>query len=367
MPDQETKQELIAAAKSLAPPVEGFSLRPRNFDEAFRFANLMAESDLLPKEFHGKPANVLVAVQLGMELGVSPMQALQNMYVINGKPAIYGDLLPAIVFQSGLLESIHEEGDEKEAKCTVKRRGHDPITRTFSMEDAKRAKAMEHGQMISLADKQTYKSYPKRMLQMRARAWAIRDMFPDVLKGVAIREEIEDSIETTATHIPEEAPIATPQPLKEKPDVETDAAKVVQPTDGVSKPAEREDAQGKGEGESAKEDAEGKPQEKPKIGKGKKNGEAKAATVVSDVHAGGPSGEASTGTQRPNGKPWEDESVPIEKRILAWVEHGPETEVKAPQNFLTQNFNQIPKERQIPILREYNKRRQGIWMREKAG
>lgn len=185
-PKQEQTKDLIEAAKKL-PPAENFSLRPRNFEEAYRFANLIAESDLIPKEFQKKPANVLLAVQLAMELGVSPMQGLQSIYVVNGRPSIYGDLLPAIVFQSGYLESMTEEGDEKQASCTVKRIGHDAVTRTFSMAEAERAGLPGRNP--------TYKSYPKRMLQMRARAYAIRDAFPDVLKGVAIREEIED-IET---------------------------------------------------------------------------------------------------------------------------------------------------------------------------
>src|SRR5262245_20992965 len=201
-PPLETKQEMISRAKELAAPDGGFSLRPRTFDEAYRFANLIAESDLIPPEFKHKPANVLVAVQLGMELGVSPMQALQNIYVINGRPSIFGDLLPAIVFQSGFLESIKEEGDDKTATCTVKRNGHEAISRTFTMEQAERAKLPERNP--------TYKAYPKRMLQMRARSWAFRDMFPDVLKGVGIREELEDEniIETTARREPLQKPKA---------------------------------------------------------------------------------------------------------------------------------------------------------------
>src|ERR1051325_7073679 len=100
---QESKQELIETAKKMPAMEGGFNLRPRNFEEAYRFANIMAESDLVPKDFQKKPANVLVAVQLGMELGVSPMQALQNIAVINGRPCIWGDLLPAIIFASGLM------------------------------------------------------------------------------------------------------------------------------------------------------------------------------------------------------------------------------------------------------------------------
>jgi hypothetical protein len=199
---EETKEELIAAAKS-QPPMKDFSLRPRTFEEAFRFANLIAESDLVPKEFQRKPANVMVAVQLGMELGVSPMQALQNIAVINGRPALWGDLLPAIVLNSGLMEQFDEQGDEKEASCTVKRKGFAAITRKFSMEDANRAGLP--------ARNPTYKSYPKRMLQMRARAFAFRDMFADVLKGVAIKEEVEDmeprDITPANTEPPKELPV----------------------------------------------------------------------------------------------------------------------------------------------------------------
>lgn len=88
---KEEKTDLIAQAKTL-PPTEVFSLKPRTFEEAFRFANLIATSTLIPKEFQSSPANVLIAVQLGMELGVAPMQALQNIAVVNGRPVIWGDL-----------------------------------------------------------------------------------------------------------------------------------------------------------------------------------------------------------------------------------------------------------------------------------
>lgn len=200
---QEEKKELIERAKQL-PMTDVFSLRPRNFDEAFRFANLIAESDLLPKEFYKKPANVLVAVQLGMELGVAPMQALQSMYVINGRPSIYGDLLPAIMFHSGMCELFDESGDETKASCTVKRKGFAAITRTFSMAEAVAAGLPNRNP--------TYKSYPKRMLQMRARAFAIRDAFPDVLKGVAVYEEEKDreSVDITPSK-----PMQIPQPTQE--------------------------------------------------------------------------------------------------------------------------------------------------------
>jgi len=162
------------------------NLTPQTLDEALRFSEILAKSSIVPKDYQGNPGNVLVAVQWGAEIGLPPLQAMQNIAVINGRPSIWGDAMIALVRGSGLLESIEENiGENGEvASCTIKRRGEAPVTRTFTMEDAKRA---------GLAGKQgPWKQYPKRMLQMRARAWALRDVFPDVLKGIHIAEEAQD-------------------------------------------------------------------------------------------------------------------------------------------------------------------------------
>jgi len=54
----------------------------------------------------------------------------------------------------------------------------------FSKEDAETAK---------LWGKQgPWQTYPKRMLAMRARGWAIRNVFPDALKGIQVAEEVQD-------------------------------------------------------------------------------------------------------------------------------------------------------------------------------
>ena len=162
----------------------GFSLAPQSLDEAMRFADILSNSSIVPKDYQGSPGNILVAVQWGAELGLPPLQAMQNIAVINGRPAIWGDAVIAIVRASGLLESISEGVAQDAATCTVKRKGEAAVSRTFSTEDAKRA---------GLLGKQgPWQQYPKRMLQMRARAWALRDVFPDVLRGVHVGEEAQD-------------------------------------------------------------------------------------------------------------------------------------------------------------------------------
>ncbi len=159
-------------------------LTPQNIDEALRLADIMAKASIIPRDYQGNPGNILVAIQWGAELGLPPLQAMQSIAVINGRPALWGDAVIALVRGSGLLDAIHEEVTDTLATCTVKRRGEEPATRHFSMEDAKRA---------GLLGKQgTWSQYPKRMLQMRARAWALRDVFPDVLRGVHVAEDAQD-------------------------------------------------------------------------------------------------------------------------------------------------------------------------------
>lgn len=165
---------------------QSFSLTPSNLQEAMQFSEMIANSNLVPNAYKGKPGDVLVAMQMGMEVGLQPMQALQGIAVINGKPAMYGDALIGVVRNSPVCEAISEHFDEatQTATCRVKRRGEEWQERTFSRQDAELAK---------LWGKQgPWQQYPKRMLQMRARAWALRDVFPDVLQGMAVAEEVRD-------------------------------------------------------------------------------------------------------------------------------------------------------------------------------
>lgn len=165
-------------------PAGGFDLSPQNFEQALTFSNYLADSDMVPKDFKGKPGNCLIAMQWGAELGLKPLQSLQNLAVINGRPALWGDAVIALVLSSPVCDYVTEDDDGETATCRVKRKGGQEQVRTFSMEDAKRA---------GLAGKQgPWMQYPKRMRQMRARAFALRDVFPDVLRGMAVAEELQD-------------------------------------------------------------------------------------------------------------------------------------------------------------------------------
>ena len=164
---------------------QNFSLAPKDLDEAMRFADMLAGSSIVPKDYIGKPGNCLVAIQWGMELGLQPMQAMQSIAVINGRPSLWGDAMLALVKAHPAFEWIKEECDGNVAICTIKRRGEPEVVQSFSLEEAKRA---------GLTGKQgPWTQYPKRMLQMRARGFALRDAFPDALRGVVSAEEARDT------------------------------------------------------------------------------------------------------------------------------------------------------------------------------
>lgn len=176
---------------------QGFA--PATITEAMEFSKMLADSAMVPRQYQGKPQDIMVCVQWGQEIGLAPMQALQNIAVINGKPSVYGDAMMALVQSSpqceGIEESIEGEGTvNPTAVCIAHRKGRKPVTVRFSVEDAKRA---------GLWGKQgPWQAYPKRMLQMRARGFALRDQFADVLKGLMTIEEAWDSEEHTEHHKP---------------------------------------------------------------------------------------------------------------------------------------------------------------------
>lgn len=168
---------------------------PQALQAVMAYSEVLSKSTFIPKEYQNKPGNVLVAIQWGMEIGLQPLQAMQNIAVINGRPSLWGDASLALVKGSSVCEYVKEEFNQKEmtAICVVKRKGEPEARRSFSQQDA---------QTAGLWKKQgPWTNYPNRMLQMRARAWALRDNFPDVLKGMAIAEEVADIPQEPTTAI----------------------------------------------------------------------------------------------------------------------------------------------------------------------
>lgn len=159
---------------------------PASLEEAMKYATELSKSDMIPKDYIGKPGNILVAIQWGQEIGLKPVQSLQSIAVINGRPCLWGDNALAMVLASPICEFVDEsESDATHGVCRVKRKGDTEHVQVFTVEDAKKAGLWGKAG--------PWTTYPPRMLKLRARSWALRDKFPDVLRGLGIAEEVRDT------------------------------------------------------------------------------------------------------------------------------------------------------------------------------
>lgn len=209
----EIPKELAAVLKPAPAAPKFFQIVPKNIADLKIFADMAAGSDLVPKEYKGKPGNCFIAIQFGAELGIPPLQSLQNIAVINGHPGVYGDIGKALLLSNGFgieerdVKDIEIKG---EAWCKITRPKHlnptnqPPTERTFSKANA---------QTAGIWGVNVHKTYPYRMLAWRAFWWAARDGAADVLKGLQGIEELldykTDAVDTTTVNAPKEVAAAT--------------------------------------------------------------------------------------------------------------------------------------------------------------
>lgn len=194
---QQTQAVAIQQPKAVV-TVGSRGIQINDIEGLYRFATAVSKSGLAPKGIES-PEAILVAVQMGLEVGLTPMAALQNIAVINGRPSVWGDAQLAIVRATGELEEFeewYETGGKKllrnpltfddstTAVCRLKRTGYPPTEFGFSVGDAKKAGLWSKAGPWS--------QYPARMLRFRARSFTLRDNFGDALKGLLTREEAED-------------------------------------------------------------------------------------------------------------------------------------------------------------------------------
>jgi hypothetical protein len=197
-----------------------------DIDGLWRFATAVAKSGLAPKGIQ-TPEAIFIAIEMGLEVGLPPMSALQNIAVINGRPSIWGDAQLAVCRGTGEVEEFVEWyeqggkklarnpttfGDDTTAVCRVKRRGYEAAETAFSVADSKQAKLW--------GKEGPWSQYPGRMLRFRARSFALRDTFGDALKGLRAAEEVmDDPAELNVTPAPAvrfDAPAPATEPTKRR-------------------------------------------------------------------------------------------------------------------------------------------------------
>jgi hypothetical protein len=154
---------------------------PQSVEEVFRIAKAIASSGLAPNGMKSVE-QITVAIMHGAEIGLPPMQAIQRIAVVNGRPTIWGDAIPALLLSRGFR--IREWDNETTSYCEITRPDGTKIERSFSDADAKAAGL--------LGKAGPWTQYKRRMRQMRARGYAARDGAADVLAGLYLNEEMSD-------------------------------------------------------------------------------------------------------------------------------------------------------------------------------
>ncbi|MEK7180293.1 MAG: hypothetical protein AAB706_02360 [Patescibacteria group bacterium] len=156
---------------------------PTNWTDLMQFCEAMSKSSLIPTNFKDKPADLAIAISMGNEVGLHWTHAIQSMAVINGRPSLWGDGALAVVMSHPQFLSIDEnECTNDKGVCVIERRGSPPRRYEFTLEMARAA---------GLLGKDTYKQHQGRMLQRRARARAMADLFPDALKGIGLADDLQ--------------------------------------------------------------------------------------------------------------------------------------------------------------------------------
>lgn len=165
-------------------------VKMREVAQVFAFAEWMNRAKMLPKNCSTEGATMRIV--WGNMLGLNPFLSVQKISDVNGTTNIWGDALVGVCKRSGLLEWDDfedilgkEDGTVTGYTYVCQRKGYPkPSRSSFTVADAKTA---------GLWGKPgPWTQYPKRMLKYRARAFLLRDLFPDVLQGLGITEEAQD-------------------------------------------------------------------------------------------------------------------------------------------------------------------------------
>lgn len=188
-----------ATVTAIEPRRAGFE--PENWREAAALSERLARATIIPVDLRNKPDDVLVIITTGRDLGLTAAQSLNGIYVVKGKPALATDTMAALILQSPVCEQFYPEKlDASGCTYVAKRKGQPAQRFSFSIEQARNA---------GLLGNDTWKKYPDQMCANRAGAIAAKKVFPDVIKGIAAREELEDDAFARATQV---EPTSVPPP-----------------------------------------------------------------------------------------------------------------------------------------------------------
>lgn len=149
---------------------------------AHQIAQAICSTEFVPKDFRGNPEKTATAILYGKSVGLDPLAALANVFVVHGRPAMYSRTMVALAQRAG-VEFRRTAATEQQVTVHARRRGAEHWQEfTWSITRATKAGYTTNAK---------YKTDPIGMLTAKAFAEAVRILAPDVLMGIAVSEEVE--------------------------------------------------------------------------------------------------------------------------------------------------------------------------------
>ncbi len=214
-----------------APAARNIDLKrwAEEFADVYRVSEALAKTPFVPREMMGKTADVAAAIMRGRELGLDPFDALGSIYIVHGRVGYYAEFMRRRIIQAGHAFRVVENTDNRCVVEGTRREGGEPTRATFTAEQAKRAK-------INLGD------YPADKLLARATSRLCRQVFPDVLAGSVIAEDLIDGLIPVGEDQPVPEPKAAPtSAVQRKRHAATPKAASTQPPAAKPKTSEPDD------------------------------------------------------------------------------------------------------------------------------
>lgn len=167
-------------------------------------------SGLIPSAIN-TPEKALIIIMKGRELGIPPMLALAKISVINGKPAIDGELMLALIYSRVPGAEINFlVNDDKRCEIEARRPGGKFSKFVFTIEDGERA---------GLLNKESWRKYPGDMIKWRAVSKMARSQFADAISGMShtpeeLGAEVDDEGRVVSEPTVEPPRDAEPKPIE---------------------------------------------------------------------------------------------------------------------------------------------------------
>lgn len=186
----ETTAEIVPVSPAARVLASRTVMTLATLDDVARVASIAARSGLARCT---KPEEAAIILMTGMELGLTPMQSLRGIYIVEGRPVLAADTMVAIVTRSGACRYWRTIETTAE-RCAIETQRVDDATvyrRVWTLDDAKRA---------GLVGKGTWAKYPAAMLRHRCAADMAREVYPEILLGMYDPDEIStDGIDARPT------------------------------------------------------------------------------------------------------------------------------------------------------------------------